>query len=270
MKPRLMPFSFLAVLLAHAPGCSLYLNQPVTFHVRDAETKQAIEGAEIQTHYSTMMDFGLLFADWGPREGVTDTEGKVTLFFDPRKEYLTIDATAKGYHSQPNMWGSEIRKRLVARHGLAWGSDFVLEMYKNPDGQLDLIAPDGYRGVVLIRFAAIDSPPQPIGQRHFTYELGHDGQVTIRESGLFERAGGYGRVNARFRDGTDVPKVEDRSGTGVPPGSLALRFITPVWEHHTWVYVLGTKAEADAVDKALWGDGDHFNESVFKRLSGLP
>jgi hypothetical protein len=270
MKMRALPYSLVAVVLLHTVGCTLYLNQPVTFRVRDAETKQPIEGAEIRTTYLTMLDFGVLAADWGPKEGVTDADGKVTLFIDPKKDCLEVDASAVGYHPEPHMSRTAIRKRLVSRRGLVWGSDFVLDMYKDPMGRLDLVLPNGYLGPVLIRFAPVDSPPERTGQRHFAYEVGLDGQVAIRESGLFERVSAFGCVHARFRDGIEVPTAEDRSGAPIPPNSVALRFITPVWEHHTWVYVIGMKADADAMNEALWGDGNHFNELAFTRLNGSP
>ncbi len=270
MKSRLMTVILAPVLLFQFVGCSFYLPQTVTFRVRDAETKQPLEGADIHTAYMTMLDFGLLFATRGPTSGRTDADGKLTLVLDPTKDWLWIDAEAEGYLPEPHMWGASVKKRLVPHGGLAGGSDFVLDMYKNPAGRVDLTVPDGYRGLVLVRFAAADSPPQRFGQRHFKYDLGFDGRVSIRESGLFERVGGYCRIHTCFPDGKELPTIDGDSPSTLLSTSLALRFITPVWEHHTWVYVLGTKAEADAAMKLLWGDGNHFNEVAFKRMSGEP
>jgi hypothetical protein len=196
----------------------------------------------------------------------------LTLYIDPKKDCLFIEASAAGYQPEPHMWGMAIRKRLVPHGGLTWGSDFVLDVYKDPVARLDLVIPNGYRGVVLIRFAPVDSPPAQTGQRNFTYDVGLDGKVAIRESGLFERVSAYENIYSHFRDGTEISTVtvKDRHGTSIPASSVALRFVTVVWENHTWVYVLGTKADADSVHKALWGDGDHFDESAFKRLSGSP
>jgi hypothetical protein len=63
MKTRLITYSLVAILLLHTVGCSLYLNEPVTFRVRDAETQQPIEGAKITTRYMAMLDFGVLLSN---------------------------------------------------------------------------------------------------------------------------------------------------------------------------------------------------------------
>jgi hypothetical protein len=261
MKTLSMHF-FLLIFGLNCSGC-FYFNQPVTFTVQDAETKQPIEGVGIDPKY-----IGLFVPQ--VNGGVTDANGKLTLFMDTKAESLSIAAGIEGYQSESNMWGTAIQKRLFPRPGSLWGSNFVLEMYKDPAAEMNLVIPTGYRGVVLIQFAPMDSPPQQIGQRIFSYELDLEGKVLVRESGLFERMQGYYQINARFREGIEIPTVKYQNETRVPSDALALRFITPVWEHHTWVYVVGTKDEENVIHNALWGDGSHFDEGYFKRLSGIP
>jgi len=255
-------------LLLHSVGCTTYFNQPVTVSIRDAETKQPIQGAAVRSSYMTMLDLGVAFAAWGAKDGITDNDGQLILFIDPNKDCLNIDVSAKGYQAKQNMWGMRIQERLSSQGRFAWGKDFALDLYKDPEASMDVIIPNGYRGPVLLDFDRVDTPPATIGQRHFVYEASPQGHVAIQQSGLLEAVGGFTRVHARFKDGTEVQTIEDPFQYNPPEKTIALWFITPVWEHHTWVYILGTKAEAEAAKQMLWGDGNHFDELAFKRISG--
>jgi hypothetical protein len=237
------------------PGCcSFYLDRPVTFHVRDAETKQPIEGAAIQVHYMRFMEISIPLTGWGPTEGVTDRDGNLTLVVDPYKDRFTMNTVAKGYLPEESLWGDWVKKRLVPRKRFEWKNDSVLELYAEPAGEVDLVFPNDYRGVVLIRFSPTDHPPDVPGQRNFRYDVSASGVVEIKESGLLERPLKFDRIHAQLRDGTKLPNLdrdvafEDRIATPYPTDDvLALTFIEPDWEHHTWIYVLGTKREADSV-----------------------
>jgi hypothetical protein len=261
-----------AVLLMQLCGCSLYLIRPVTITVRDAETKQPIEGAEVSSDYMRMIDFGLIFAGGNYKEGVSDSDGKVTLVIDPYKDHLTLNAQAKGYHNQDlYSYGPDIRKRVVPRNWFEWRNEFVLEMYAEPKGTLNLVVPKGYRGAVVVRFAENDSPPVPPGQRIFTYAVPPNGVVDVKESGLLERAGSYHRVHARFEDGTELPTLapttdDPKSLTPCGRELIALRFIDPVWRYNTWVYFLGDHGDAIAFRNIFWPDRDSFDEAAFMRL----
>jgi len=57
----------------------------------------------------------------------------------------------------------------------------------------------------------------------------------------------------------------------IPPSApsddaIALRFITPVWKQHIWLYVLGTAAEAEKVERMVWPDRDHFDQAAFDQI----
>ncbi|HLW64729.1 MAG TPA: hypothetical protein VKS79_05365 [Gemmataceae bacterium] len=185
---------------------------------------------------------------------------------DPRKAFLNVDANADGYHEEPNISGSIIQKKLVSRGAFGWRGDVVLEMYKNPEAKLTLLLPNDYRGVLTLHFASHDSPPVPARNREFIYEASENGRVQIKETGLIERVCYYDHFHSRYRNGVEIPTVVDAGMSNVAPNSIALRFITPVWEDHIWVYVVGTKADADQVYEAIWGDGNHFNRPVYLRL----
>jgi hypothetical protein len=255
-----------AAIVASLPGCcSVYVNRPVTFHVRDAETKQPIEGAAIKVVYMRFMEISIPMTGWGPTEGVTDRDGKLTLVVDPYKDRFMMNTTAKGYLPEEHRSGTWVTKRVAPRKRFEWKNDFVLELYAEPLGDVDLVFPKDYRGVVLVRFAPTDHPPDVPGRRRVRYDVPASGVVEIKESWLLERPLNYTRIHAQLRDGTTVPtldgpgaledwdarrhQMDDAVALQPYPmaDAIALRFIEPDWEHNTWIYVLGTKREADSV-----------------------
>jgi hypothetical protein len=242
-----------AALLAPLSGCSLYLNRPVTFQVRDAETKRPIEGAELHVMYMRYMEFGLSMTGWGPTKGVTDRDGRLTLVVDPYKDRFNLSATASGYIPEQNRGTNWAAERIAPRKRFEWKNDFILEMYAAPEAEADLVFPGSYRGMVRVRFSPTDHPPEVPGRRRFRYDVPANGIVDVRETELIDRPGLTDRIHARFQDGTTVPNVPwpDAPEVGaddgrVAPKDIALRFIEIDWEHHTWVYVLGTKDDADS------------------------
>jgi hypothetical protein len=246
----------------------MYFVQPVTFHIQDAETKLPIEGAEIRTTYATMLDFGVLLADWGPRKGVTDTDGNLTLYIDPRKDCLIVDVNALNYQPEEHLVRNRIEKRLVSRGLFRWGSDIVLDMYKGPAARIDLVIPEKYQGPVIVQFISANVFPTTVGQRQFTFSVGNDGKIVIPDLGLVERVRDFENVSARYTNGATIPTIANWHEPK-DPDRVALRLVTAVWKHHTWVFVVGTKTDADNMSEAIWGNGNDFNESAFKRITGL-
>jgi hypothetical protein len=268
-----MQYLLAACLVVNGMGCSLYVNRPVTFHVRDAETKQPIQGAEIGTGYVIgMWDLGWFISPtWGPRSGVTDADGKVTLFFDPKKENAAVWANAKGFINQDHLRGEALLTRLTSQSGLMPKSDFYLDLQKEPDGRLDLIVPNGYRGSVVVHFASNDSSPKIGGPRRSTYELNQDGHVWIQDPGLFGPTEKYARLVARFRDGAEIPTVLDRYEAELKTDALALWLIGKIMNEHEWIYFVGTEGEAYVARHKLVADGQKFDDSAFPtNCSWLP
>jgi hypothetical protein len=267
-----------SMLLIALPGCSLYLLRPVTVKVQDAETKQPIEGATIGADYAVFMDLALPLASLGRRDGFTDSEGKLKLTVDPYHYRFDLKATAPGYLSEA-LGQPDVQKRLIRRHWLEWKKELVLEMYAGPEASAELLFPRDYRGVVLVRFSPHDKLPQTLGQRHFIYPVSSTGIAEVRESGLFCHTQ-VDAFHARFEDGKVVPTAIFPIGGGAREAIMdkskdvgnevvALRFVGHVWEHHTWVYVVGTKADADAVHVKLWPK-DNLDQRAFQHLNGLP
>jgi len=244
-----------AVLLAPLSGCSFYLNRPVTFQVRDAETKKPIEGATIEGFYiEALLVARTSLTGWGPTKGVTDRDGKLTLLVDPYKEGFQLNVKAKGYLDYRS--GTWATRADASRKRFEWKNDHAVEMYAEPAAELELVFPEGYRGVVLLRFSPTEKLPNVQGQRFFRYDVPPSGVVEIQESGLLRRITIQDRVRASLKDGTPIPTVtwgmvNSRGGVlGPKDHAIALRFVELDRERNTWIYLLGTKQEADAVRKS--------------------
>ena len=262
-------------VLVLGSGCTLYRPRPVTFRVRDGDTGQPIANARVRADYFVMFDFGVWFASVGPREGGTDRDGKLTLVIDPHKPMFLLQVTADDYPEGPNSgrlaFGSSRWGRSVPGPWYSLREDYEVRLYRGAQPTADLTVPDGYRGPVLVRFATDGDPPVLNGQRAFPYTASARGVVTVADGGFFEAVGSFTGVRARYADRSTFPTyVRDRHDPAAPKAptddAVAMRFITPVWKRHTWLYVLGTAAEADAVNRAVWTDDNHFDEAAFERI----
>lgn len=262
-------------VLVLGSGCTLYRPRPVTFRVRDGDTGQPIADAQVRAEYLTKLDFGVWFASVGPREGVTDRDGNLTLVIDPHKSLFLLQVTADDYPEGPNSgrmaFGSPRWGRSVPGPWYSLREGYEVRLYRGPQPTADLTVPDGYRGPVLVRFATDGDPPVLGGQRAFSYTASARGSVTVADGGFFEAVGSYASIRARYADRSTFPTyVRDRHNSASPEAqtddAVAMRFITPVWKRHTWLYVLGTAAEADAVERAVWPDHNHFDQAAFERI----
>jgi hypothetical protein len=272
---RSLQSAALAALVLVGSGCTLYQPRPVTFRVRDGDTGQPIAGARVEAQYWAMLDFGVWFASVGPRDGVTDRDGNLTLVIDPRKWSFHLRVTADGYPEDgdlvPATYGSPRWDRLMPGPWYSPWDEYQVRLYRGPKPTADVTVPDGYRGAVLVRFAPGGEPPALAGQRAFAYPASPRGVAEIRDGGFFEAVGSYAAIRARYAGRpafpTYVPGRHGPAPPGAPEGhAVALRFVTPVWEQHTWLYVLGTAAEAEEVERAVWPDPNHFDQAAFDRI----
>jgi hypothetical protein len=280
---RTLKAAGLLALLALGTGCSLYLPRPVTFRVRDRDTGQPVPGARVEANYLTMMDFGSLVASVGPRQGVTDGGGDLALVLDPRHRAFRTRVSADGYPEDPvrgsSWFGSPRWQRHVPGPRLGVGDEYLIHLFRGPQPTAEVTVPDGYRGVVAVRFGGCDRPPPALrGRREFAYAVTAGGVVDIPQGGLFENLAAYDGIRVRYGDGPTLPTIGLHGPRPSPPdatapadpadAAVALRFITPDWERHIWLYVLGTAAEAEAVNRAVWPDDNHFDEAAFERIVG--
>ena len=256
-------------------GCSLYQPRPVTFHVRDGDTGEPIADAKVQAQYWAMLDFGVWSASVGPRDGATDPNGNLTLVIDPQKYCFRLHVTADGYpedlaFGRATFGNSPLWARLVPGAWWSLHDEYDVRLFRGKPPTADVTVPDGYRGVVLVRFAQ-GEPRLMDGRREFMCAASSLGAAEIADGEFFESIGSYHGIRARYPNATAVPTYVPDRHNGPPPGApadeaVALRFITPVWEQHIWLYVLGTAAEAEAVERTVWPDHNHFDDAAFQRI----
>ena len=274
---RILRYLSVVAVVVLGSGCTLYQPRPVTFQVRDGDTGKPVAGAKVETYYRTMMDFGVLLGSVGPTDGVTDADGNLTLIVDPTKTQFFLRLSADGYPEletgRATWGGAPYKGRLLPRPWYAIGDDYLVQMFRGPQATADVTVPDGYRGVVLVRFAPEGSPPPRPGQRSFAYTATPRGRVNVRETDLFLCAAGYEDVRARYPDGATFPTVVPASYRPAPPSAtsddtVALRYVTDDWsgKERAWLYVLGTADEAAAVRKQVYPDDDHFDDAAFRRI----
>ncbi|HEX3150574.1 MAG TPA: hypothetical protein VHR66_21025 [Gemmataceae bacterium] len=262
---------FVAMLVLGLSGCTLYQPRPVTITVRDGDTGEPIEGAEVRTAHMVMFDFGVFLSAIGPEDGRTDPDGKLTLIIDPHKGNFHLDVTAIPYSNGDFATGRRPFADIVRGPWYAWHDEIHVDLFYGPKPIAEVTFPDDYRGPVAVRIAEQGRDRPSNGERRFQYRASTHGAVEIRERKLFESYAAYDCVEATFANGTKIPTVVPKSISNLATGdvgddAVALRFVTPEWEQHTWFYFIGTLVEAQAFKRNVWPDGRNFNEAEFKKI----
>jgi hypothetical protein len=218
MRNRRLALSlvFAAFLLAAGPGCqALHLYRPVTVLAQDAETKKPIPGAEVRITYP------LAQPSTAPWESVATTggDGLARLRAAPYGEAgIMVDVTIPGYMTERKSFPVQAVEAVKpvsflgsAREGPA---DFVVELYAEPFPGVELVLPDGYRGLVKVAVKIKDDAPCPPGQRLFSYQVPASGVVEVTGPPLLRRV--YSPdFRARYAGGAPLnPHPQERDEVG--------------------------------------------------------
>lgn len=267
--------ALVATVLLVGSGCSLPMPRPVTFHVQDGDTGEAIADAEVAVDH-WVIDFGRPFATVGPRSGVTDRNGNVTLVVDPRFPGFNCSASAANYNSFPADTPGIVKADSFQSSHPAPGpwysprGEHQLRLFRGPRPTADVTIPDGYRGVVVVNLQGCDQPPPPLrGRRAFTYAASPRGVVDVPEGALFAGAGLGSCIRVRYQNGRQLlsdPNIGAEKGPLPDDSATALRCIGPDKKGATWLFVVGTTAEATAVSKEVWPARGGFDEAAFQRI----
>jgi hypothetical protein len=170
--------AFLAVLTS---GClSFRKSREVTVQVLDAETGKPVAGAEVRVHYP------LVRASYAPPPAVATagTDGIVQLKTAQVADLTAVvEATAAGYLCA----AENLPVELEATTGRG-PAPFALKMFAGPRPTVELVLPDGYRGVVKVQTRIQDDAPCTPGQRLFRYEVPSTGTVLVVGPPLFRRS----------------------------------------------------------------------------------
>jgi hypothetical protein len=218
--------------LAIASGCqALYPYRPISVLVRDAETKQPISGAEVLIDYPFTPPS---HAPWDS-SGTTAADGMARLKAAPAGGDIGVEARAKGYLFEDTILPPEaVRPGDTAHSAKAvdpHAPTVVLDLYAEPRPTVELVVPNGYRGVVKAELQIQEDAPCPPGQRCFSYEVPASGIISVTGPSLLHRVLDY---RFRYADGTPLT----RRASGFDVGSWWLRN-----EGNTQFFVVGTLSD---------------------------
>jgi hypothetical protein len=237
--PAARCLSGLVLLVIAGPGCqSLHRYRPMAVLVRDAETKQPIAGAELRVSYP------LVRPSISPRESVATTaaDGVAQVRAAACGEAgLSLEGSAPGYLPEvlsipveavralaPGWWFLPDERRPTS---------FVVEMYAEPHFAVELILPNGFRGLVKSDVQVREGIPRPPGQRCFRFAVAVTGEVQVIGPPELRRVFPPD-YRAVFADGTAVSHSPG-------PTELGLRPLKR--EGTVEFFVVGTQADWEAL-----------------------
>jgi hypothetical protein len=238
------------LLMAAFAGCqSLHSYRPVVFLVRDAETHQPITEAEVQVCYP------LTRPSVAPHDakGSTNEQGtarlEVALVDD---DVIHAEASARGYMTEGIRLPLEVVR--ACKPSPLFGNDekrainFMLDLYAEPRFQIELVLPNGYRGIVRADVQLQEQLPAAPGQRSYSYQVGPKGDVLVNGPVVLRHVMPRD-YRARFADGT--PLKTDPASTDV-----ALRPLRA--EGQVEYFVVGIESElTDLMPAHTAGDESH-------------
>jgi hypothetical protein len=212
-------------LLVTASGCqTTHPPPPIDVQVRDAETKAAIGGAQVRVWHSG--DHAVVST------GATGPDGLARVSAPPAIDTpLLYEATANGYLARQSERPTEQTPTGV-----------ILELFAGPRPTVELVVPDGYRGVVKATIRVQDDLPFKPGQRLFSYPVPASGVVAVVLPPLFGR-GITPDIRARYANGTPLP----RDAQAFEMGCHWLKADA----EKEYVLAIGTQWEADEIRRAM-------------------
>lgn len=220
IRASVLWFSTLALAGCHtAPPAA-----PVEVQVLDAETKAPIDGAQVRMWHSA--------AHSVVASGTTGPDGMVRIPPPPAEDGpLVFEAMARDY--LPRQAGQPL---LETPHGV------ILEMISGPRPVVELVVPNGFRGLIKTRVIVQNDLPYPPHQRLFSFTVPPGGVVEAVVPPIFIR-GITPDIRARYADGT--PLARDARDA-----ELGCRWLKADPDSD-YIFSIGTKWEADEIRRAL-------------------
>jgi hypothetical protein len=244
--PRLL---LLLITFAASSGCQMFhAYRPVTVLVQDAETHQPIPDANVSIGYLAMLD------PFVPREssGKTGNDGIVELRAAPYHcPSILLDGSVTGYWPERKwMTAEDIRKiepSSRSRKNRERPADFVLEMYSEPAATVDFVIPNGFRGLVKVKFSPSEKKDWTPGQRLFTYEVPPSGRVLVDGPRLLNSPDTGTEYRGRLADGIRLNSYPNWPSTSCPSKEsateVAFRWITCTGNYQ--FFAVGTQEDYD-------------------------
>jgi hypothetical protein len=157
---------WLAALLV-ASGCHVLGSGHLTVLVRDAETGKPVPDASVTLQDGPLVCGGLLAPP--TCQGTTGQDGTVRFHPDPyQNDEVLLSAGADGYLSH----GRRLPREAARGH-------VTLDIYAKPAPTVELVVPDGYRGVVKAEVHTLCRGQCRPGQRSFSFPVPANGIVEV-------------------------------------------------------------------------------------------
>jgi hypothetical protein len=207
MKNRRFARSLVCLVFstAIAPGCqALHAYTPVSVVVRDAETKKAIPGADVRVSYPLSSPNT---APWDST-GRTGSDGIALVQAAPCDNgTIVVNVSADGYLFEEKNLPADVANAIQQASFIELGDrkhvSLVVEMYAEPSPAVELVIPEGYRGVVKADIQIREDAVCPVGQRCFRYEVSPSGEVQVTGPVLLRRVFAPD-FHAKFADGAPL------------------------------------------------------------------
>jgi uncharacterized membrane protein YgcG len=201
----------LVPLLAFAPGCQMLSStRPVVVRAIDADTHKPIDDARVEV------------AD--PHGGPdlvqrTDKEGNSRVGVKGNGETgVVVKVSALGYVAEDQTVTAAALQAVEPEslfHHSKKPAEVTLELYKDdPRPTVELVVPNGYRGLIQVELRIPEDAPAAPGQRNFSYQVEPPSPLVISGPALFRRFA-VPDFTAHYADGTALPNSAKDGATGL-------------------------------------------------------
>lgn len=184
-------------------GCeALTSYRPLPVLVQDAETLKPIAGAEVQVAYARTED-----CQPPPIcRAKTSGDGIARLQTVPYgSSGPVVQVSAAGYMGESKYLTAEAIQAIEPVHHNDKADQrpiaMVVKLFADPEPTVELVLPNGYRGLVKAEVAIQADASFPPGQRCFRFEVPESGVVQVAGPCLLQRVFGTD-FRARYADGT--------------------------------------------------------------------
>jgi hypothetical protein len=236
------------VLIGLFSGCqSLYRERPVAVMVRDAETKQPIARAEVEFSHPLSESSSTS----NRSVGATEADGVSRMSATPggdRQDSLYVKAAANRYQSDTMLVPNETLEKIKP---LGWFEaknrrpvEIIMELYSGAPFTVELVVPQGYRGLVKASIQIRDEMPCTPGQRLFSYYV-NSGSVQVVGPAVLRRVQPVKFV-AKYADG--IALVSGRADAS----QLVFHWLKH--EDSCEYFVVGTEADIAKYRRQLYPD----------------
>lgn len=224
MRP-ISRFPILFLLIVPATGCQLlHPTPPLDISVRDAETKAPIPDAHVTVWRASL--------ETSPKSGNTGPDGAVKIPAPPTADTpLLYEVVARGYLTRQ----TDVPAIRTANGG-------VLEVFAEPRPYVELVLPDGYKGLIRARIRVQPDVQVPFRQRQYAFNVPPSGVVDVILPPIFTR-GSTPDIRVRYANGTTLPRT-------AKDYEIGCRWLQADAENG-YIFVIGTQYETDEIRRNI-------------------